>query len=351
MRIAVVTEMGAWSACTRYRALQHIPRLQALLDAEVDVLLPHDVVPRHDFPLERPVYFARHSVRYLRRGLELFRTLRSYDALFVQRGVYPMGPGTVARLLERFDGRLVYDIDDAVFLTSPSLAAKARTTRWLYGSGQAQRLLRRADAVVVSTPELAASLPAGVCAAAVLPTVPDVDTYPQARHEPRAPVRIGWVGTSGNLLYLDPFAGVFARLAEEGIAELEVVCSEPWQGPASFRPWTLAEERDVFARYDIGIMPLTDSPFTRAKAGFKLLQSLAAGVPVVASPVGTNRRLLADSHGGLVASTPVEWEQALRTLAADVALRAELGARGRDFVRGYAQLDVQAATLAALLRP
>jgi glycosyltransferase involved in cell wall biosynthesis len=160
---------------------------------------------------------------------------------------------------------------------------------------------------------------------------------------------VGWVGTPGNLGYLDPLSGVFARLRQAGVAELEVVCTRPWSGPARFRRWLLAEEAEVFARYDVGIMPLPDLPFTRAKAGFKLLQSLASAVPVVASPVGVNRFLLEESGGGILASTPDEWERALRQLAARPELRAELGARGRRFVASYADLDAQADTLAALL--
>jgi hypothetical protein len=343
VRVAVVTETGEQGASARYRALQHVPRLRALL-GEVDVLLPDDGVERRG---TRAGYFARHAVRYAERGRALRRALDDYDAVLVQRGVYPMGPGWAVGALERFRGRIVYDLDDAVFTTSPALARRGSAARWLYGPQQALRLARRADAVVVSTEALRGSLPAGVTAAAVLPSVPDVAAYRPARHGSRTPLRVGWVGNAGNIRYLDPLAEVFARL--QGVAELEVVSSEPWSGPAAFRRWSLAEEASVFARYDVTLMPLPDTSYTRAKAGFKLLQSMAAGVPVLASPVGVNVSLVSSSGAGFLAGEPAEWELMLRALAADHALRADLGARGRAFAESYGDLDGQARVLAGLL--
>ena len=96
-------------------------------------------------------------------------------------------------------------------------------------------------------------------------------------------------------------------------------------------------------------MPLPDTTYTRSKAGFKLVQSLAAGVGVVASPVGVNRRAVEQSRGGMLATTPEEWEVSLRSLAADPALRAEHGARGRAFAERTCDLEQHADTLASLL--
>jgi glycosyltransferase involved in cell wall biosynthesis len=40
------------------------------------------------------------------------------------------------------------------------------------------------------------------------------------------------------------------------------------------------------------VAPVPDAPYERGKCGYKLLQYGAAGVPVVASPVGVNRAIL-----------------------------------------------------------
>jgi glycosyl transferase family 1 len=349
VRVAVLAEDGELSACTRYRALQHVPGLGSRL-GRVDVLLHADLVPGSRRPSDRAAFFARSAAGYCRETVRIARALRPYDAVLVQRGLYPLGPGIVVGGLERFAGRVVYDLDDAVFAGSPGIAGRAAIVRWLYGPQQALRLLRRADAVVVSTPALAAMLPGWARADAVLPTVPDPARYPLAAHRDGAPVRIGWSGAMRNIPYLDLIRQPIASLQSAGVAELEVVSSLPWDGAARFRAWRLDEEASVFARFAIGVMPLPDGDYTRAKAGFKLLQYMAAGVPVVASPVGVNRALVDDSGSGFLAQTPAEWEAALRELASSASLRAELGARGRAFVERYADLDGQADTLAALLR-
>ena len=163
------------------------------------------------------------------------------------------------------------------------MAAEGKAARWLYGPGQTEAVLARADALVAGSER--ARRRDRAAHARRRDRAPDDSRRLPATHvrgdAPRRPMCVGWVGTAGNTEYLDPLAGVFARLAGEQVAVLEVVSSEPWSGPARFRRWTSAEEASVFARFDVGIMPLPDTPYTRAKAGFKLLQSLAAGVGVV----------------------------------------------------------------------
>jgi hypothetical protein len=347
LRLGILTGMGAWSASTRHRALQHVPGLAARVGS-VDVLPARDEVRRLPGGAGRVRYFATHAGRYLGRWRELRRVLPRYDALFVQRTLYQFGPGALVGELERFAGRVVLDLDDAVFAPHPELATKGPLARWLYGPQQAARLALRADAIVVSTPQLAGLLPAGSCEAVVLPTVPDVAGYRRAQHEAVGGT-VGWAGTPGGLMFLDPLAPVLARLKRRGLASVEVVCSTPWHGPAGFTPWRLDDEPTMFARFAVGIMPLPDTLYTRAKAGFKLLQYMAAGVPFVASPVGVNVELVEASGAGRLAGDPSEWERQLTALLEDPVLRREMGRRGRAFVEQYADLEHQAEILSRLI--
>jgi glycosyltransferase involved in cell wall biosynthesis len=347
-KLLVLPSMDPWSASTRYRASQHVPRLRHHF-ASVAISYPNDTVVRHPGGLNRVRYFGIHSRRYISRGLAVRRRLQSADALLVQRGLYVMGPGPIVHPIEAFPGRVVFDLDDALFRLSPSLSAKSRAAQWLYGPRQALRLLRRADAIVVSTEVLAGMLPPGLPEPTILPTVPDPLDYPVTSRAPNAPVVVGWAGTVGGLGYLDALRTVFQRLQAEGLATVEIVSSRPWSGPASFHPWRRDESVSVFARFSIGIMPLPDTDYTRAKAGFKLLQYMASGIPVVSSPVGVNCELITRSGAGYLADTPGEWEDALRSLAADPDLRAEMGRKGRAFVEAYADLQAQSQRLAQLL--
>lgn len=350
MRVLIATELGASSASTRYRALQFVPGLRQRF-AEVTVSLPDDDVFRAPGRLGQINYFATHARRYGRRWHTLPRHLDGVDTLFVQRGLYPLGPSAITRSLRDFSGRLVLDFDDAVLSLRPTLANRSRLTQWLYDAQQTRALLDRADAVIVSSEDLAASLDGKARDVTLLTTVPNPANYPLA---PGNATRedglvIGWAGTNGSIPFLEPLREVFERLRRERVARLEVVSSVPWNGPSDFHRWTLAEESTVFQRFDIGIMPLPDTPYTRSKAAFKLLQCMAAGLPVVASPIGVNRELIEESGAGIAASTPEEWESAFRTLASDPRIRAEFGARARAFIESYADIDGHLDTLAKVL--
>ena len=347
MRVAVVTQFGAWSASTRYRALQHLPGLRTRF-AQVDVFLPDDEPVRDPGRYGQARYFASHGVRYLRRWQELARALPRYDAVFVQRGAYAIGPGVVARPLEQFGGRVVFDLDDAVFTPHPALEPRPAPVRWLFGPQQALRILERADAVIASTPALAAELLRLETDAVVLPTVLDASRYAIFRAlRDRARRRVG----RHQRRPLVPGSAA-PRLRGAGTPwhrRARGRLLAPWGGPARFRPWRIEEEATVFARFAVGIMPLPDTPYTRSKAGFKLLQYMAAGVPVVASPVGINVELIERSGAGLLADTPAEWKAALERLLGDVDLRRQMAARGRAFLREFADLEAQANTLATLI--
>ncbi len=349
MRVAVLTEFGDWSASTRFRALQHVPRLATRLGT-VDVYCADDRPLRKPGRVGQARYFASHGVRYLKRWQQLSRVLNDYDAVYVQRGLYAVGPRAVAKPLESFKGRVVFDLDDAVFEQHAALAQKSKAAQWLYGPQQSLAILDRADAVITSTPALADALPTRRESVTILPTVPDVSIYKQSDQLNVAPV-VGWAGTNGGLPYLEPLREVFTKLERDSVGKLRVVSSAPWDGPSEFREWKLVDEPTLFSEFAVGIMPLPDMAYTRAKAGFKLLQYMAAGVPVVASPVGINTELVETSGGGFLADTPTDWEDRFRTLLTNPELRLELGRKGRAFIENYANLDAQADVIAALLDP
>jgi glycosyltransferase involved in cell wall biosynthesis len=119
--------------------------------------------------------------------------------------------------------------------------------------------------------------------------------------------------------------------------------------PVESVPWTEAGEADALRRMDAGLMPLRDDPFSRGKCGFKLLQYAATGIPAVASPVGANTAIVEHGRTGFLAATEGEWEEALRRLAGDPALRARTGAAARRLAEERWSAAVLAPPLARFL--
>jgi glycosyltransferase involved in cell wall biosynthesis len=167
-------------------------------------------------------------------------------------------------------------------------------------------------------------------------------------------VRIGWIGTPLNGHHLEALYSPLAALARERDFELVIVgLNKPlqWNLPrVRYIDWQLADEFGYFAQFDIGIMPLTDSPFARGKCAFKIIQCLAAGLPVVASPVGANREVVEHGRNGYLAATQDDWHSMLRQLVDDPEMRRRMGESGRDLVQRLYSVDAVWPRYSALLR-
>jgi glycosyltransferase involved in cell wall biosynthesis len=96
-----------------------------------------------------------------------------------------------------------------------------------------------------------------------------------------------------------------------------------------FRPWSEATEARDLAAADIGISWLPDDLWSQGKCGLKVLQYMAAGLPVVANPVGVQTGFVEPGVTGYWAQSPEEWLLAIGRLVRDAALRKQLGTAGR----------------------
>jgi glycosyltransferase involved in cell wall biosynthesis len=114
-------------------------------------------------------------------------------------------------------------------------------------------------------------------------------------------------------------------------------------------PWSEATEAEELARADIGISWLPDDDWSRGKCGLKILQYMAAGLPVIANPVGVQADMVRHGESGFLASTPAEWVKAIARLARDPELRKQMGARGREQAGKYFGVGVGAKKWISLL--
>jgi glycosyltransferase involved in cell wall biosynthesis len=113
--------------------------------------------------------------------------------------------------------------------------------------------------------------------------------------------------------------------------------------------WNEASEPADIAAADIGIGWVPDDLWSRGKCGLKVLQYMAAGLPVVANPVGVQAAMVRHGETGFHAETPEEWMDAIARLVDDAALRQRLGVAGRALVEREYSVPVAAARWLALL--
>jgi glycosyltransferase involved in cell wall biosynthesis len=170
-----------------------------------------------------------------------------------------------------------------------------------------------------------------------MPTCVNPAKYELARHSRRTPdARLIWIGQSSTLETLGIAGGQLGAIAERlPDMEFRQICNRSASFAALnvvFRPWSLDTETAELAEGDIGIAFMPDDSWSLGKCGLKVLQYMAAGLPVVANPVGVHREMIVHGETGFLAATPREWAEAVDRLAAQPELRAKLGAAGRQLV-------------------
>lgn len=92
---------------------------------------------------------------------------------------------------------------------------------------------------------------------------------------------------------------------------------------------------------DVGLVPLRDTPFNRAKSYLKALEFAAVGAAVVASPTPANREL-ANTVPMILASTPEEWHWAITELVTNPGWRAEMGRIAQERVMALRTYEARA---------
>jgi glycosyltransferase involved in cell wall biosynthesis len=228
---------------------------------------------------------------------------------------------------------LIFDFDDAVFLRD-SYAPKG-----LHSAGRLRRfkaVLRAADAVVAGNAFLAAEV--AVCAgqerAHIVPTCVDPARYPVARHGQRDLVHVVWVGSGSTIRGLEAVTPVLDDLGRRfPQLRLKLICDRFFTLPHLIVvpcPWSEAGEAAAIAAADIGISWIPDDLWSRGKCGLKVLQYMAAGLPVVANPVGVHPEMVRHGATGFLAAGPAEWAEAIGTLVHDRSLRRRMGRAGRE---------------------
>lgn len=334
MRVLALSRYGKLGASSRQRLYQFLPYLESRgVVVEVSPFLDDGyLVKRYagDAVALRAVAAA-----YLRRLRALLKA-GSYDLVWIEKEALPWLPGGLERVLAGGSVPLLIDYDDAVFHQYDQ--HRRMPVRKLLG-GKIDTLMRRADLVTACNEYIAdRARAAGARTVVRLPTVVDPGRYRQAGFDNER-FTIGWIGTPGTQFYLDDIWTIVATVCRELDAELHVIGGRERAGGGSFATypeWSESSEGELLARLDVGIMPLRDGCWEKGKCGYKLIQYMAAGLPVVASAVGANRDIVENGRDGLLVTDNSEWSASLAMLAGDRELRRKMGERGRQKVeRSY----------------
>jgi glycosyltransferase involved in cell wall biosynthesis len=280
------------------------------------------------------------------------------DIIVTQR--YAIGSEQQAERLTRHaratGATLVYDLDDDL-LNIPVSHPDAGELR--PKAGVVRQLVRHADQVWVSTDCLKRRLAALRTDVIVVPNGLDDRLWcsgpPPARQDRFGPVRILYMGTATHDSDFAIVAPALERLKRDFAWQVEITIVGVTAAP-SLPDWVQrmgvsangAQSYPGFVNWitgmppwDIGLVPLAETPFNLSKSTIKTLDYAALGLAVVASDMPVYRGSLADGAGGrLVANHPDAWYRALSELVRDPKLRERLR-------QGAARCFLEFGTLAA----
>ena len=263
---------------------------------------------------------------------KLFRLSSQYDAVFLHKKRLNSFD---AFWLRKYARKVIYDFDDAVMYNdrSPELPSRKRKRDFA-------RTVKLADAVIAGNKYLADHALEFSGNVKVLPTGLRLEDYSVVadRGQSRKVVLV-WIGSKSTLKYLAEIKPALEEIASRfDNVVLRIICDEFFDldnMEVEKRQWSRETQFLDLAESDIGLAPLPDNRFTRGKCGFKILQYAAAGLPVIASPVGVNAEYVSDGVTGLHAVSVVEWTEGISTMIKDSRLRRSMGLAGRHNVEKF----------------
>jgi glycosyltransferase involved in cell wall biosynthesis len=301
MQRVLFISKGSDSASTRYRALDFFPLLQ-----QAGWQCTHIT-----------------STRSVFNYIKVLRAAARADVVVVLRKTF--SHWFISQLRKRAR-RLVFDFDDAIFARSNGKRSVKRAKGF-------KRIVQHADAVWAGNRFLAEKAGEFNSHVHLVPTSIDMSRYSMNVEKSAEHIDIVWIGSSSTRKYLHMALPALTqacahnnRLRLKIIADFDIYDTGI---PTVAIPWSAESEAGELANAHIGIAPLSDNVWTRGKCALKVLQYMAAGLPVISSNAGANAEVVEDGNTGVLVNSHEGWVAAINELASDKGKREDFGAAGR----------------------
>ncbi|MFZ2727010.1 MAG: glycosyltransferase family 4 protein, partial [Methylococcaceae bacterium] len=308
---------------------QYLPYIeQAGHSYKVESLLDDNYL-KHRFKTGKRNLFA--YIKPLLNRLSLFWRVRQFDLVIICVEFLPYFPAIFEKYLKWINIPYIFDYDDPVFHYYD--LSHNYFVRLFFGK-KFNSVFKKSAHIIGGSPYLVNYAKQFNQQVSYLPTVVSSAHYNQNKDfsTNRRFFTVGWIGSPSTSVYLKLIEPALEKiyltenvkiiLIGAGSFSMESVTIE-------LKEWSEQDEIKMMLDFDVGIMPLSNDAWSEGKCGFKLIQYMACGLPVIASPVGVNNDIIENGCNGFLANTIDEWVQALRVLIYDVGLRESMGKNGR----------------------
>ena len=273
------------------------------------------------------------------------------DVIFIQKIIPTQSK---LNLLKKINSKIIYDLDDAIY-TACTARKNVSKNKVKKRKENLINVLKIARQIIVSNEYLKKFVIEYNKNVTIIPTVVDTNQYVLKNYEQRNDkIILGYSCSPGNLFYLAQIKNVLQTISRKyPNVYLKVVSSQPFKldGVRIINEkFSLENHIQNLQGFDIGLEPLTDDEWTRAKAGFKGIEYMACGVPVVASPVGVNTKKIRNGINGFLANSDEEWIKKLSILINSRELREKIGKEGRKTVEKRYSLNTTLPELEEIIK-
>ncbi len=334
MKVLYFTKYTRLGASSRLRCYQYFPYLEKSgIEVHVSPLFCDQYLI--DLYAKKKVSKLGVLKAYFKRFFKLFQVF-SYDKIVIDDELFPYFPAWFEVFFSKLGVQYMSDYDDAVF-HNYNLHSSA-LLRFFLGNKIAT-VMKNSCCVLAGNAYLADyAKKSGAKNVEIFPTVVDVDRY-QAKSDfnldKNTTLNLGWIGSASTQKYMVKIIPVLEKIAKEHSLKLYLIGTSNEISSTLdivYLPWSEATEAENLQKIDVGFMPLDNSPWEQGKCGYKLIQYMASGIPVIASDVGVNAEIVKERKNGFLATEEIDWQNAIYTYLENRELLPVFGKEGRKIV-------------------
>ena len=262
----------------------------------------------------------------------LFKSAEEFDGVFLHKKKLNFFD---AVWLHRYSRKLIYNFDDAIMYSDKAPGRNSRSHFIPF-----RRTVKLADMVITGSSYLAEHALKFNPNVTVLPIGLQVGDYKfdwSTKSDNK--VRLVWIGSKSTLAYLSELKPVFEEIGTRfDNVVLRIICDDFFDlqnMPVEKHLWSMETRAIDLATSDIGLAPLPDNRFTRGKCSFKVLEYSSSGLPVVASPIGTNAEYVKDGATGFLVTDTRQWIDRIAELIENADLRRNMGREGQKYAQNF----------------
>lgn len=284
-----------------------------------------NIIYKKGFLIQKILYTI---IGYIKRFLILFK-LKNYDIVYIHLWVTPFGFPLFEKLVRLLSKKIIYDIDDMIFLGHSSDANQF--LEGLKGKNKMIYLMKCSNHVITCTPTLDDFARKFNKNTTDISSTINTDKYTRKIHKDKKIITLGWSGSHSTSKYVKLLENVFEVLLKKKYQFNVLVigdsnfCFDNKNINVKAISWNLDTEVEDLKKIDIGLYPLPNERWVLGKSGLKALQYMALGIPTIATDIGANSRIISHKKNGFLVSNKQDWVEAIEYLIDNVELRNKIG--------------------------